>query len=66
MKNVCLLVVVTALALAACDKPKQESTASNPAAAPSTGEVIATYGDKQVTSSEVTASRSSGLNHQVR
>jgi peptidyl-prolyl cis-trans isomerase C len=54
MKNLCLLVVATTLALAACDKPKEGSSSTTPAAGEAqTGDVIASYSGKQVTSGDV-------------
>ena len=54
MKNLCLLVVATTLVLAACDRPKDESAGTPPATADAqTGEVVASYDGKKVTSGDI-------------
>ncbi len=54
MKNLCLLVVATTLVFAACNQPKDGGGGAGPAASEAhTGEVIASYAGKNVTSGDI-------------
>ena len=54
MKNLCRLVVATTLVLAACNQPKDEGGGAKPAAGEAqTGEVVASYDGKKITSGDM-------------